>query len=200
MALGAEVQVSFNDRNLYKKLEGYTCLKFERVKNTLYEQLMLHVWSHFFLDTPQANEESREIMEKVQYMKFAFWDHFAKVEFTSDINMSVPNLKPFEYWIVNNCTVRLSHLRDMGLTWVNTGKYLDNLETDISAFEAAGVIGLHRRKPNVPYEQWRRDIKYKIRREIIRIEEEEEEELEKEEKEKKSQQTRRKDTKNFLIS
>ena len=87
-------------------------------------------------------------------------------------------MKAFEYWIVNNCTVRLSHLRDMGLTWVNTGKYLNNLETDTSAFEAAGVIELCRRKPNVPYEQWRRDMKYKIRCAIIRIEEEEEEEEE----------------------
>ena len=88
----------------------------------------------------------KEILEKVQYMKFTFWDHFVKVEFTSDINMSVPNMKPFKYWIINNCTVRLSHLRDMGLTWVNTGKYLDNLKTDTSAFEAAEVIGLHRRR------------------------------------------------------
>ena len=123
MALGTTVKVSFNDRNLHNNLEGFTCLKLEKVKNTLYKQVLLHVWSHFFLDTSQANEAKKEIQERVYFMKFTFWDWFAKVEFTSNINMSVQNMKAFKYWIVNNCTVRLSHLQDMGLTWINTGKY-----------------------------------------------------------------------------
>ena len=135
---------------------------------------MLHVWSHFYLNTPQADDEQRGIQEKIFFMKFVFWDWFVKVRITSDVCMSVQNLKPFQYWIVNNCTVRLRHLSKMGLTWVNTRKYLDNLETDISAFEAAGVLRLHKRRANVPYEQWQKDMKYKIRHTIVRLEEEEE--------------------------
>lgn len=74
MALGAKIQVSFNDRNLHNNLEGFTCLKLEKVKNTLYKQVLLHVWSHFFLDTSQANEAKKEIQERVYFMKFTFWD------------------------------------------------------------------------------------------------------------------------------
>ena len=140
----------------------------------------------FFLDTPQASNEMRQIQERVFFMKFAFWDCFVKVKITSDICMSAPNLKPFEYWIVNNCTMRLRDLQNMGLTWVNTRKYLDNLETDTFAFEAAGVLGLHRRQANVPYAQWRKDMKYKIRCTIVRLEDKEEE-LEKAEEEEEEE-------------
>ena len=74
MAPGTEVRVSFNERELHTLVEGFNCEKLVNIKNNLYEQLMLHVWSHFYLDTPQADDERRGIQEKIFFMKFAFWD------------------------------------------------------------------------------------------------------------------------------
>ena len=130
----------------------------EEIKNTLYENILMNIWTCFFIDVPQSTPEQKYISNIIMGTKHCFYDSFFKIYFDPGLAEIVDqNLYNFEYWIVRNSKIRLSYLRGLGLTWQKCEKYKQTDLATVSLLEAAGVKGLMKR--NQPTEkEWHEAI------------------------------------------
>ena len=53
MALGTQVEVSFSNPTTFTDAKEWQNKKLEIIKDSLYEQIFLHIWSNFYLDVTQ---------------------------------------------------------------------------------------------------------------------------------------------------
>ena len=111
------------------------------------------------MDVPQPSDKAKQIQQKVLCMKTIFWDHFENIEFHAQRPQCAANLLPYEYWIVDNATVRLCHFEDMGLIWRTAEQFERTLQSEASAFEAAGVIAPVKR----PGPRAKREVKAEVK-------------------------------------
>ena len=134
-------EVAFNPVGLDRELEEHKFIWCNRIKNTLWEFVFLHVWSFFFLNIQQPNPEAELHYSELMAMKFLFLDKMERVSFVAGTKMEVEHLEPFEYWFPVNGMIRFTYLNHMGLTWLGAYEYLNTNIGDRAALEAAGVKG-----------------------------------------------------------
>lgn len=153
-----QIMVSFNDTLLAKNLFLMKIFELEEIKGTLYENILMNIWTCFFIDVPQSTPEQKYISNIIMGTKHCFYDSFFKIYFDPGLaEMVDQNLYNFEYWIVRNSKIRLSYLRGLGLTWQKREKYKQSDLATVSLLEAAGVKGLMKR--NQPTEkEWHEAI------------------------------------------
>ena len=121
-----DVKVKFNSPALHTCLKDHQAVWLDCIKNTLWEFVFIHIWSHFFINveqpTPGANLFYRDLMS----MKLIFLDKMEKVTFDAEVKDRPPHLEAFEHWFALNGMVRLSYLKEKGLTRKSHFEYLKN--------------------------------------------------------------------------
>lgn len=152
-----EITVGFNQLGLHMTLELSKIEEIDRIKNTLYEDIFIHIWTHFFMDVLQTSQEAKYISNLALGMKHLFFDKFCKITFLRGANKVKQNLYDYEYWTAWNSTIRMERLEDFMLTFGKPFGYYHASLSEVSALEAAGVKGLApRRQPTD--EEWHRAI------------------------------------------
>lgn len=140
-----DIYVGFNDVNLNRKTQLCEIHEIEQIKNTLYEDIFIHIWTHFFLHTLQTSQTGKYFCNIALGMKMLFFDKFCRIHFIKCCNQVKQNLLHYEYWIVRNATIHLMRLEDFELKFNSMKKYCNATTTEVSTLEAAGVKGLLRR-------------------------------------------------------
>ena len=149
-----EIRVGFNEPNLNKALKDMNVIEMRQIQNTLYEYILMHIWTHFFVDTWQCTPDRVHTNNLVLGMKYCYFDKFEMISFSiGRANLSQQNLFNFEYWIVNNATVRLEHLGKLNLKWKSAKSVTFKALCDVSAYEAAGIKTRLKRK-QMTQEEW----------------------------------------------
>ena len=114
----------------------------------------MHIWTHFFVDAWQCTPDRVHTNNLVLGMKYCYFDKFERISFSiGRANLSQQNLYNFEYWIVNNATVRLEHLGKLNLKWKSAKSVTFKALCDVSAYEAVGVETRLKRK-QMTQEEW----------------------------------------------
>ena len=137
-----DVKVKFNSPALAARLEDNQVVWMDRIKNTLWEYVFIHIWSHFFINVEQPTPEVNLFYQDLMVMKMIFLDKMEKVTFDAEVKDGPPHLEAFEHWFALNGMVRLMYLKEKGLTWKNHLDYLKNPMGDRAALEAAGIKGI----------------------------------------------------------
>ena len=68
-----DIYVGFNDINLDEKTKFCEIHEIEQIKNTLYEDIFIHIWSHFFLHTLQTSQIGKYFCSLALGMKLLFF-------------------------------------------------------------------------------------------------------------------------------
>ena len=119
-------EVAFNPTGLDHELDECKFIWCNHIKNTLWEFMFIHVWSYFFLNVQQPNPEAELHYSELMSMKYIFLDKMEDDRFNTEIKGSPPHLEAYEHWFALNRIVRLSYLKEKGLTWKSHFNYLKN--------------------------------------------------------------------------
>ena len=136
-----DVKVKFNSPALHTRLKDHQAVWMDHIKNTLWEFVFIHIWSHFFLNVEQPTPQANLFYQDLMVMKMIFLDKMEKVTFDAEVKDGPPHLEAFEHWFALNGMVRLTYLKEKGLTWKSHFEYLKNPMGDRPVLEAAGVKG-----------------------------------------------------------
>ena len=109
---------------------------------------------HFFMDAWQCTPDHVHMNNLVLRMKYCYFVKFEMISFSiGRANLCQQNLHNFEYWIVNNATVRLEHLGKLNLKWKSAKSVTFKALCDVSAYKAVGVETCLKRK-QMTQEEW----------------------------------------------
>ena len=136
-----DVKVKFNSPALDGRLKEHQAIWCNQIKNTLWEYVFLHIWSHFFINVEQPSYEADLFYRDLMSMKLIFLDKMEDVTFNTEVKSGPPHLEAYEHWFALNGMVRFSYLNKKGLTWGSPYEYLNTAVGDRAALEAAGVKG-----------------------------------------------------------
>ena len=109
------VKVKFNSLALHTHLKKHKAIWCNQIKNTLWEYVFLHIWSHFFINIEQPTPEADLFYSELMSMKLIFLDKMEHVTFNTEVKTCSPHLEAYEHWFALNGMVRLSYLNHMGL-------------------------------------------------------------------------------------
>ena len=77
------IRVKFNSPTLAKEVKDFISEPIKRVKNTLWEFVFIHVWSHFIMNVPQEKGDTEDMNKQLMAQKYCFLDKFEDVKFES---------------------------------------------------------------------------------------------------------------------